>query len=115
MSFHISVGKLPAGAASFRNLKPGSPALVVKHPEGPWQSQPFKQVAYLDIAPGITDQVTYTVGDTEIRIGLGTAHGSTTQADGIKEIWQRPQLAYAPEDSLDTLLDNGTLFIFPKF
>ena len=117
--FNVEVGVLPASAAEFsrRPIKPGTPALVITHEQGPWTTAAYDEI--LDGQPNVKLLGTRDVEGTTIQTGLTTSKGSTVQADGTVVEWERPALAYYPA-SLDSLLvgeeenGSGTLYLFAR-
>ena len=120
MSFEISVGTIPGSITEFKghSAKMGDPALVIRHPSGPWT---ISQYDYpLEKDPDVKNVHTFGIDGFEIQVGFTTVKGSTVQPGGAVIEWERPSLAYYPA-SLDSYTDGATekdtaaaLYLFPR-
>ena len=84
MSFEIEVGTIPGNISEFHgpaSLRAGEPALVIRHPDGPWStSAPYTDPLEGDSRVKVLG--THTVGSIGITVGLTRSKGSTVLADG---------------------------------
>ena len=121
MGFYISVGELPSSVSEFSRHppKPGSPAVVIKHPDSPWDTSPFVSLESLSKFDG-EDLGCINLGGDTICFKETTIKGSTVQADGTVVEHVRPAVAYASDTTLDNLLigpgDKATdvVYLFPR-
>ena len=120
MSFEVTEGTIPGSITEFKghSAKMGDPALVIRHPSGPWTISQYDEPLGED--PNVKHVQTFTVGGVEIQVGETTVKGSTVQPAGTVIEWERPSLAYYP-DSLDSYGDGATekdtsaaLYLFPS-
>ena len=117
--FDISVGVLPDSVSDFHGkARVGDPALIVKHPEGPWTTAPYTKRVVLADDRGVTEVYTYTIDGIRITVGVTTTKGST---DG--KPWERPALAYAASGPIDFYAEGdgspntfptSAFYLFPK-
>ena len=119
MSFEVTEGTIPGSITEFKgHAKMGNPALVIRHPSGPWTISQYDGPLGED--PRVENVQTFTVGGVEIQVGETTVKGSTVQPGGTVMGWERPSIAYYPS-TLDSYGDGATekdteaaLYLFPK-
>ena len=118
MSFEVAVGTIPGSITEFKghSAKMGDPALVIRHPSGPWTISQYDEPLGED--PKVVQ--TFLVDGVEIQVGVTTVKGSTVEPDGTVVEWERPSLAYYPA-TLDGYTDGATekdtaaaLYLFPS-
>ena len=125
MTFQIEVGVLPGNISEFHgpaHLRAGDPALVIRHPDGPWTTAPYTAQHALEVDPHVQVLGTHAVGGIGITVGVTTRSGSTVLADGTVREWERPAIAYYSPDKLESLGEgdgvtdfaNSAVYIFPK-
>ena len=119
MSFEVAEGTIPSSITEFKgHAKMGDPALVIRHPSGPWTVSIY--FGPLGQDPNVKHIQKFTVAGVKIQVGETTVKGSTVQSDGTVVEWERPSIAYYPS-SLDSYGDGATekdteaaLYLFPK-
>ena len=120
MSFEVAVGTIPGSITEFKghSAKMGDPALVIRHPSGPWTISQYSWPLVGD--PHVENVQSFSVGGVAIQVGETTVKGTTVQPDNSFVEWERPSLAYYP-DSLDSYGDgatekdtNAALYLFPR-
>lgn len=113
-NFIVRTGILPPAVSAFKNspLKPGTPALVIKHPTGAWSFARYSHIGSITTRH-LPEIGNYIIGKTNILLAETDVHGSTQHADGTKEAWIRPGVAYAGDSPIETVwMNNNTLYIY---
>ena len=120
MSFQISMETIPESITEFKGhrAKMGDPALVIRHPSGPWTISQYDEP--LEEDPNVKHVQSFTIGGVKIKVGFTSVKGSTIQPDHSLVEWERPSLAYYPAN-LDSYTDGATekdtaaaLYLWPR-
>ena len=121
MSFEVEVGTIPSDISEFHGkVLLGAPALVIRHPSGPWTTAPY--TTPLEDDPRVDLYRTIEFDGIAITVWRDDPQGFDGAGRRVGRNVGTPAMAYYSPDKVDFLaegdgvtnVENSALYIFPK-
>ena len=89
--FQVKMAKMPDAAFYPLGIKPGMPAVAIRHPSGPWTTAKYSSI---DAMSRLKTFGAYEVSGVTIQLCNTIVRGTTKSSSGLEK-WEKPALAYS--------------------